>query len=218
MSSDIEWIKAALRRDPTKTRAGIAEALGVDKSAVTRLLAGERQLKFHEAEKIAAYLGVTPAFNPSSALADRGRDFAAEGAGSEVDRSAGGEAAPIYAATTLSEGRWSLSRHEAPVDWRPRAPHFASAARVFGFYAPDDAMAPRFLAGEIVWVDPARPARPGDDVLFIEKRRGVGPETVILAALIAAGPARLEGRQHREGAAVRLDARRWSALHVLPRY
>ncbi|MBB5519064.1 LexA family transcriptional regulator [Amphiplicatus metriothermophilus] len=219
MSSDIEWIRAALRRDPTKTRAGIAAVLGVDKSAVTRLLSGERQLKFHEAEKIAAYLGVAPPFNPPGALADRGRDFAAEGAGSEADRVASAdEAAPIYAATALSEGRWSLARHEAPVDWRPRAPHFANAARVFGFYAPDDAMAPRFMAGEIVWVDPARPARPGDDVLFIEKRRGAGPETVILAALLAAGPIRLEGRQHRAGAAVRLDARRWSALHVLPRY
>lgn len=213
MSSNVEWIKEALERDPAKTRAGIAEALGIDKSAVTRLLSGERQLKFHEAEKIAAYLGVAGPFG----LADRQRDFAHAGA-QEGEAEPAADAAPIYHAEPQGGGRWTIARHEAPIDWRPRAPHFSKAAKVFGFYAPDDAMAPRFLAGEIVWVDPARPARPGDDVLFVEKRRGKGPETVMLAALASASATVLEGRQHRDGNIVRLDARRWAALHVLPRY
>lgn len=206
MPSQVDWIKAALERDPTKTRAGIAEALGVDKSAVTRLLSGERQLKFHEAEKIAAYLGA-PA---PSGLADRERAFAGEGQPAA--------AAPIYRAALGAAGKWTISRHEAPIDWRPRAPHFLNAAAVFGFYAPDDAMAPRFMAGEIVWVDPARPARRGDDALLIERRRGKGPETMVLAALTAMSAATIEGRQYRDDNAVRFDARRWTAMHVLARY
>ncbi|MGE0409334.1 MAG: helix-turn-helix domain-containing protein [Amphiplicatus sp.] len=209
MSSDVGWIKAALKRTPGKTQVGMAEALGVNRSAVTRLLNGDRQLKFHEAEKIAAYLGVALPIG----LSDRGREFAGPGA----PMAAVSEDAPVYRAAA-DGGRWSLARHETPIDYRPRAPHFEKAATVFGLYAPDDAMAPRFLPGEIVWVDPARPARPGDDALLVEKRRGKGPETVILAKLAAISPNRIDARQYRDGNEIRLDARRWSALHVLARY
>lgn len=210
MSSGIEWIKTALARDPAKTRAGMAEALGVDRSAVTRLLSGERQLKFHEAEKIAAYLGVASPIG----LAEKSREF-----GGGLAEPYTPEVAPIYAASALKGGRWSLSRHHEPVDWRPRAPHFLNAAKVFGFYAPDDTMAPRFLAGEIVWVDPVRPVAAGDDALFVEKRRGAaGPETVILAAFTGLDSSAFEAVQHLGRKMLRLERRQWSALHVLPRY
>lgn len=206
MSSDVQWIKDALARDPTKTRAGIAEALGVDKSAVTRLLAGERQLKFHEADKIAAYLGAP---GPAG-LSDRARGFGAEGGPPGT--------APVYRAEPAADGRWLLARHEPPIDWRPRAPHFLAAAKVFGLYAPDDIMAPRFMPGETVWVDPGRPARAGDDVLFVEKRRGRGPETALLALLESADDESYAVRQHRTGGKLKLDAAGWTALHVLARY
>lgn len=213
MPSNVEWIKEALRRDPTKTRADIAKALGVDKSAVTRLLSGDRQLKFHEAEKIAAYLGVPRPLG----LSDRDREFGradapAAGEGPETD------AAPIYHAAAEMEGRWIIMRHEEPIDWRPRAPHFERAAHVFGFYAPDDAMAPRFKPGEIVWVDPSRPVKPGDDALFVETARAGRPERVVLGELKAAPPGEFIFIQHKDETEQRLAARAWSALHVLPRY
>ncbi len=213
MPPTVEWIREALARDSTKTRAGIARALGVDKSAVTRLLSGERQLKFHEAEKIAAYLGVPRPLG----LHDRERDFAHPDTPATSDEAGAGDA-PIYRAEAESDGRWLILRNEAPIDWRPRAPHFERAAHVFGFYAPDDAMAPRFKPGEIVWVDPSRPVNPGDDALFVEKTPAGRPERIALGELKAASGGEFIFIQHKDESERRLAARAWSALHVLPRY
>lgn len=59
MDPYIDWIKEALAQKPDKTKAGIAAALGIHPSQVTRLLKGEgkpRRLQAAEIVKIAAYL------------------------------------------------------------------------------------------------------------------------------------------------------------------
>jgi transcriptional regulator with XRE-family HTH domain len=56
---NLDWIVNGLKK-PGKTQRGIAKALGRDPAAVTRLLAGERQLKAAEIAKIASYLGEAP--------------------------------------------------------------------------------------------------------------------------------------------------------------
>jgi len=50
-----EWLRRALTRSG-KSRKGLAEALNVAPSAVSRLLAGERQLKASEIPKVLAYM------------------------------------------------------------------------------------------------------------------------------------------------------------------
>ena len=54
-----EWLKAGLLR-PGKSGVGLAKALGIDPSAVSRMLQGKRKLQLHEVDKAAAYLGVEP--------------------------------------------------------------------------------------------------------------------------------------------------------------
>jgi len=54
---DIDWIRQGLARSG-KTQRGLARALNVDPSAVSRLLDGKRQLKAAEVPKVAAYLGI----------------------------------------------------------------------------------------------------------------------------------------------------------------
>jgi len=49
------WIAEGLKK-PGKGKRKLADALGVDPSAVTRILDGTRQVKLHELPKIAAYL------------------------------------------------------------------------------------------------------------------------------------------------------------------
>lgn len=213
MPSNVEWIKEALERDPSKSRAGIAAALGVDRSAVTRLLSGERQLKLHEAEKIADYLGAPRPLG----LTDRERDFA-HPAAAKAGGARRAEDAPIYRAVAGRGGVWTIMRDEEPIDWRARAPHFEQATKVFGFYAPDDSMAPRFKSGETVWVDPLRPATPGDDALFVAKTTGRAPQQMILAELKSASDEDYTYIQYKDGAEQRLSRRKWSAIHVLPRY
>lgn len=216
MPTDIAWIIRALDSDPTKTRAGMARALNIDKSAITRLLSGERQLKFHEAEKIAAYLEIKTPF----ASAATGDEIA------ERDRAYGDapdfEGAPIYDAQALSDGAWMLFRNNPAIDKKQRAPHFANAAKVFGFYAPDNVMAPRFKTGEIVWVDPARPPVLSGDVLLVEKTPGPDGETVVLGELRSINDASWTITQHNASAPHHRErtysTMEWSVYFVPPRY
>ncbi len=202
---DIQWILDALARDKTKTRKGVGEAIGIDKSGVTRLLNGERALKMRESIKIAAYLCVpvplgfaedeTPFEHPPTRLAP-------------VWRASPGDDAPY----------WRLYRGEPPIDRKPKAPHFASAALVFGVYAQDDAMAPRFKAGELLFVDPARPIAPGDDVLFISKRAAGNIERATVGELAKLGPSHFIFVQHGRPGEQRLPAKTWTANLVLRGY
>lgn len=57
------WIRAALAADKRKTGKGLADALGVDPSQVTRLLKGTRKVSAEEIRTIARYLGVNPPVN-----------------------------------------------------------------------------------------------------------------------------------------------------------
>lgn len=54
-----DWIEAGLRK-PGKGKRKLADALGLDPSAVTRILAGTRQVKLGEVARVAAYLGEAP--------------------------------------------------------------------------------------------------------------------------------------------------------------
>lgn len=54
-----EWIRDGLRQ-PGKTQVGLAKALGLDPSAVSRLVRGERELLANEIQKAAGYLGTAP--------------------------------------------------------------------------------------------------------------------------------------------------------------
>jgi plasmid maintenance system antidote protein VapI len=57
--SHIDWLKAGLKR-PGKSNVGLAKALGIDASAVSRMLKGDRKLKLEEVAGAAAYLGLDP--------------------------------------------------------------------------------------------------------------------------------------------------------------
>jgi transcriptional regulator with XRE-family HTH domain len=54
-----EWVARGLEKEG-KDQNGLAAALGVDRTAVSKLIAGKRQLKAEEIEKIAAYLEEAP--------------------------------------------------------------------------------------------------------------------------------------------------------------
>jgi transcriptional regulator with XRE-family HTH domain len=206
MSELVAWMLTKLAEDRSKTRSGLAEKIGVDKSVVTRIMAGDRQIKVSEISAIAEYFGELPPIGFSESPAP----FAGPESAPPL--------APVFRAAGGDNGAWLLHRHAEPIDWRPRGPHFERAATVLGFYAPDDAMAPRYKPGEIVWVDPHRPARAGEDALFVECAGKNGPERVILGELMGAAGGDHLFIQHKDRQEKRVRAQRWSALHVVPRY
>lgn len=208
MDREFEWIKTALSRDKTKTQSGLAAALGIDKSSVSRLLSGGRRLKFAEARLAAAYLGI----EPPMAFVEGGEDFAYP----ETPRFAGQKLAPIFRAETASDGFWRLDRRSV-VERKPVGPQLCRAPSVFGLYAPDDAMAPRFKAGEIAWINPMRPAAPGDDALLLSAIKAEALETVLLCELTSVSPERLASRQHSQDKDRNFTCDDWRALYVYPR-
>ena len=65
---DTAWIKEALKQ-PGRNQRGLALAMGIDPSGVSRLLTGARDLKASELKALVGYLGVTP---PSQVIGPRG--------------------------------------------------------------------------------------------------------------------------------------------------
>ena len=184
MPTEIDWIKRALAADRSKTQTGIAAAIGVDKSAVSRLLKGERRLAFAEAVKISEYLGAPL---PSSF----GVPGLAESAGAE-------ETAPVYPVTRDAVHGLVLNRAGAPIDRKPKAPNFRFSRDVFGLFAPDASHAPRFKTGEIAWADPARPIQAGDDALFLRALPS-GGEEMLIGELVQASASSIDYFQHTDG-------------------
>ena len=205
--ADIQWILNALANDATKTRKGVGEAINVDKSAVTRLLKGERALKLRESVMIADYLGVAPPIGFAEEVA----------AFSPPPQSS---LAPVFKTIAMddSPATMRLFRNEAPIDFRLKAPHFAAAALVFGLYIQDNAMAPRFKPGELIFADPVRPAASGDDVLFLARRAGKGAERALIAEMVSASPTHFEILQHGKKGSFRLSAKTWDPHPVLRCY
>src|SRR5437588_4593484 len=81
----VAWIKDGLSR-PGKSQNGLAEALDVDPSSISRLLNGARQVKTREIELISSYLGFGP---PADAFGAAGGSTARGGPASTT---AGNEA------------------------------------------------------------------------------------------------------------------------------
>lgn len=72
---------------------------------------------------------------------------------------------PLYGAIIVARGPlFRLNPHA--VDHAPRPPGIIAARKVFAVRMPDDSMAPWRRAGELIFVDPARPVRRGDHALF----------------------------------------------------
>jgi len=51
---DIEWLRTQLQR-PGKTQRGLAKHVGIDETAVSRILKGQRKIQLHEADLIRSY-------------------------------------------------------------------------------------------------------------------------------------------------------------------
>ena len=209
MQREVDWIIEALARDRTKTKSGLAKALNIDKSGVSRMLRGERRLKFDEAQRAADYLGIGAA--AISGFAESAPPFASEPPPQKDDG-----LAPLYRIAIGKDGLWRLDR-SAAIERKPRAPQFAGAELVFGFYVPDAAMAPRFRIGEIAWINPARSAAAGEDALIIPLDDSTGDIPVFLCSLEAITETSLVAVQHGAANPPAFPGKRWQALHVFGR-
>ncbi len=74
---------------------------------------------------------------------------------------------PIYG-SVQDDGNETAIAYADPIDHVRRPEPLLSARDGYGCYVIDDTMSPAFERGDLLLVHPDRPARPGDDCLFVQ--------------------------------------------------
>lgn len=102
---------------------------------------------------------------------------------------------PVYGvAVGGSDGDFSLNGDV--VDRVRRPPGLLGNRSAFAVYVRGDSMEPRHSQGDLLYVDPARPARSGDDVLVeLKPSRPGEPGQAYIKQLVTQGPVRVVLRQ-----------------------
>lgn len=180
---DIGWIRKGLLK-PGKSQRGLAQALGVDPAAVNRLLKGERQLKASEIDRAQIYLDEPSGLKGLKVPTETAQQYGTE------DR------LKVLGMAECGEDGHSLWNGEV-VDTVPRPPNLAGAAQAYAVYATGGSMAPRYLAGELVYIHPGRPPTPGCFVLVQMRNPDEGaPPRAFLKRLVKRSGAKVVLEQY----------------------
>jgi hypothetical protein len=180
---DAEWIRNRLHTTG-QTQKALAYALDLDPSAVSRLLDGARQLKPHEIPRIIEFFQ-----NPSTPEQPveggvRSIDYGGKPHGTteafadrhlekrKVYRAPSGPRPKAKAAADLPilgplvadpRGFYALEVGEA--ERRPAPPQLTGVSGAYALFIPDDRLAPRYRAGEVIYIHPSRPPTVGSFVV-----------------------------------------------------
>lgn len=166
---DGEWIRERLRTTE-KTQRDLARALQIDASGVSRLLDGRRKLRADELRVVRAFFDDAAPGAPSPA--SEGRPDGGRGGPGSSGRAAPGPRPrnrlaadiPIYGSLLPDRQPFFHLPGGMPAEYRPCPPQCAGVPGAFGLFIPDDSLAPRVRAGEVVYVHPGQPSVVGADV------------------------------------------------------
>lgn len=167
---DVEWIRRGLQK-PGKTQRGLAQAIGVDPSAINRLLAGNRQLKASEIEKVQIYLDEPTGLKVPSPRADTPPPVT-------EDR------IKVLGMAECGPDGFALWNGEV-VDWVPRPPNLVGVPQSYAVFATGDSMEPRYHSGEVVYIHPGKPVVLGNYVLVqLRPQEGDSTPRAVLKRLV----------------------------------
>lgn len=88
----------------------------------------------------------------------------------------------VAAASNSGDGAFNIE--STIVDYGRRPPALASARDVYGLYIASDSMEPVYRRGDLVYVRPRLPARPGDDVIIYVPRDNGEPPACFIKRLV----------------------------------
>lgn len=137
---------------PGVVKRDAAAAMGVDASAVSRIIRSERRISEEEFERLQKFF-----------RAFRGDGFEEP---FPVEVTPTPALSPVFPARAVAGGDWVVDLVAAPEQQVLAPGPFRGLAETYGFRAPDNAAWPRYKHGEIVWVAPTALVLPGDDVIF----------------------------------------------------
>lgn len=197
----------SLREAAGLSQAQLGELANTSQSQIDRLEKGERRLTADWMARLAAALDVPTAslLPPDKASSSRKATPASLPSRAEMPRDV-----PVYgtAMGANGEGAFVLNQAEGPIDRVRRGPGIAENRQVFAIYVEGDSMAPRFEAGELVYLDPARPVRAGDDIVFVIEPEAAGtPPKAYLKRLVRRTAERLVCEQFNPAGQVEYPAR-----------
>ncbi len=171
------WLREGLKRSG-KTQRGLAKALGIDPSNASRLVSGKRRLKIEEIDIVLDYFGSGPDAIDMRAegMAEDAPFIWSDFGRRERDLEVRGVALGGNEGTFLYNGE--------VVDYVPRASGLADSPNAFALYVIGDSMSPRYEPGDMIFVDPERDVRAGDDVVVEVAGKNSEPEGCYIKRLI----------------------------------
>lgn len=179
MDIDVEWIRQALAQNPDRTQRGLAEAMGIDATGVSRMLKGLRQLKANEVQKVREYFAKASKSDITSNLKSD------EGMGPLISAplikpTDWPRDLPVYGvAVAGSEG--GIEFNGQVTDYLRRPPRLQAVIGAYAVYVHGDSMSPWRKNGDAVYVHPGLPCRVGDYVVvqIRPERAGDAPNAYI---------------------------------------
>lgn len=201
---DIEWIRNQLER-PGYTQRGLAAAMGVDPSTVSKMLDGKRRLQLAEVPKVEAYFASAPA-----------REAPEVTALFPADDQVGEKDLPVYASAEGGQGAMVITQD--PIDYVKRPEPLLRVTRGFACYVVNDSMSPAYEHGDLILVHPALPARPMDDCLFTRPHLDGGLDALV-KRLLRAYSDRWKVKQHNPNKEFDLRRDQWqNAMVIVGKY
>lgn len=169
-----DWIAAGLLKRG-KSKGGLAEALGIHQSQITRLLAGKRQLKAEEIPVVSAYLE-EPAPGqtlPPAKRVNRTDQVSEQSSTKDLVLASdlvGQRDLPVYGSVEAGAGCVVVSNE--PVDSVRRPAPLENVKDGYGVIVRGESMSPLIRPGDIVLVHPHLPPRIQDCCVFRHERDG----------------------------------------------
>jgi phage repressor protein C with HTH and peptisase S24 domain len=151
----------------------LADRAGTTASQINKLEKGERRLTVDWMVRVARALEIDPKelveFEsyrpPGGGISDVGLPRTL--AGTPVDL--GTPDLPVLGrAQGGPQGVLMLPVEQQPVDWTYRPPQLRKVKDAFAIFAYDDSMHPMYKHGQVLWVHPHMPIKPGDGVLVVK--------------------------------------------------
>ena len=179
-------------RDAGVNAAELARRVETTRQQIGRLKNGQRRMTKEWAERIAPHLDCSPA----ELL------FEGETTVAKIPAPTDGTQIPVFA--SAQAGPDGMTIDSDPIDYTPSPPQLLGVKAAFAVYVVNDSMEPKYRQGDMLWIDPSRPAIQNDYVL-IELAPEDGERRALVKQLVKFNAEELVVKQYNPATEVEID-------------
>lgn len=197
---DGKWLEAALKR-VGKSQADLARHLKLAPPIVNKIIKGRREIKAREADQIRAFLGERP-LNIS-------RDVRYPQSAIELPaRTAMSEDIPVLGTALGGETGADFTLNGESGMRVKRPPRLNGRVDIFALFVQGESMTPRYMPGELIYLEKARPPHIGDHVVVEMKPSADGTQDAYLKRLVAITPTKVKLGQYCPDKVIEIDRKK----------